>query len=326
VAIVQLKKNMFNVRMSICQALFVFSCYLLYQGLGKQSLEYFHQACLMASALGIHLDMPGLNEMYKDERKYIRFFSYHHDCYLSSIISIQPHYLFLAPSWAPLNPIYQTNPDSKNPNEYLIAECICLYIKCCNMYWTVSTNLMNKYSQLTLKKKKFFLKDRCTQVIYVLQTLFDHSLIQTLDLHLSLSRKCKSSEELKIVKNFAKIHVGSYHTQIIIINSQFSPENPTPELDQSTKKLLQSSQALYKNSIDASPLSMPIHYQNLCTTSLLYIKLILIYNHVPEVKELLLEKFKQVYTLFNSYRSKYNMPSDLMEVVTIIAKYHKIKV
>jgi hypothetical protein len=326
VAIVQLKKNMFNVRVSICQALFIFSCYLLYQGLGKQSLEYFHQACLMASALGIHLNMPGLNEMDNDERKCIRFFSYRHDCHLSSIISIQPHYLFLAPSWTPLSPVYQTNPYSKDPNEYLIAECICLSIKCSVMYWAKSTNLMNKYSQLTLTNPKTFLKDRYSKAIYVLQTLFDHSLIRTLDLHLSLSRKCKNPQELEIVKNFAKSFIGLYHTLTIVINSQFSPENPTPELDQSTKKLLRSSQALYQNSVEVDLLCIPIYYQNLCTISMLYIKLILAYNHVPQVKELLLERFKKVYTLFNSYISKYNMPKDSIEVVDTIVHYYKIKV
>jgi hypothetical protein len=64
-AIVQLKKNMFNVRVSICQALFIFSYYLLFQGLGKQSLEYFHQAYLMTSALGIHKDIPRLMKLIK---------------------------------------------------------------------------------------------------------------------------------------------------------------------------------------------------------------------------------------------------------------------
>jgi hypothetical protein len=326
VAIVQLKKNMLNIRLSICQALFIFSCYLLFQGLGKQSLEYFHQAYLMASALGIHKDMPGLNEIDMDERRCIRFISYRHDSHLASIVNIQPYYLFLAPSWTPLNPIYQTNPFSKNPNEFLIAECICLFIKCFNIYWTISSNLMNKYSQLTLTNQQAFLKYSYTQPINVLQTLFNHSLIRTLDLHLSLSEKCKNSEELEIVKSFAKNYVGLYHTMIIVINSQLSPKNPTLELDQSTKKLLWSSQALYQNSIDVSPFNVPIFYQNLCTISLLYIKLILVYNNVPQVKELLLGKFKQVYGLFNSYRTKYNMPSDLIEAVDIIANYHKIKI
>ncbi|KXN65039.1 hypothetical protein CONCODRAFT_13521 [Conidiobolus coronatus NRRL 28638] len=59
---------MFNIRASVCQAMFIYSTYLFFQGSGKQSLEYFHQGYLMASALGIHKDIPGLNEMDKDER------------------------------------------------------------------------------------------------------------------------------------------------------------------------------------------------------------------------------------------------------------------
>ncbi|KXN65347.1 hypothetical protein CONCODRAFT_13098, partial [Conidiobolus coronatus NRRL 28638] len=253
-AIVQLKKNMFNIRVSICQALFIYSYYLLFQGLGKQSLEYFHQAYLMTSALGIDKDNPGLNEIDKDERKCIRFTSYYHDSHLSSTISIQPIYLFLTPRWTPLNPVYQTNPDSKNPNEFLIAECICLTIKCYKIYFTVPANLMNKYSQLTLSNPQTFLRDNNAQVIYVLQTLFNHSLIRTLDLHLNLSVKFKSCEELQIVKNFAKMHVGLYHSLIIILNSQFSPANPTLELDKSTKKQLWSAEALYRITIDVNPL------------------------------------------------------------------------
>jgi hypothetical protein len=326
VAIVQLKKNMFNVRVSICQALFIFSCYLLFQGLGKQSLEYFHQACLMASALGIHLDMPGLNGVDKDERRCIRFISYHHDSYLSSIISIRPNYLLLAPIWAQSNPNHQINPHSKNPNEFLIAECICLLIKCFNMYWSIPTNLMNKYSQLTLVNPRASLIKNYSQLVYILQSLFNHALIQTLDSYLRLSGKCKNTEELEIVKSFAKIYVGLYYIRIIILNSQLSPENPTLELDQSTKKLLWSAQGLFQNSVDVGSFCISRCYQDLCIVSLLYIKLILVYNHLPQVKELLLEKLKRVYELFGSYRSKYGMPNDLIELVSIMSHYFNIKV
>ncbi|KXN64629.1 hypothetical protein CONCODRAFT_14199, partial [Conidiobolus coronatus NRRL 28638] len=249
-AIVQLKKNMFNIRLTVCQAMFIYSYYLLYQGLGKQSLEYFHQACLMGSSLGTHKDMSRLNEMDRDERRCIRFTSYNHDSHLCIIIRIQPHYLFLAPSWTPLNPVYQTNPHSKDPNEFLIAECICLSIKCFSIYWTISANLMNRYSQLTLTNPQAFSPDNNNHKIYILQTLFNYSLIRALDLYLSLSRKCKNPEELETVKNFAKMHVGLYHNIIIILNSQFSPTNPSLELDQSTKKQLWSAAALYHNSID----------------------------------------------------------------------------
>ncbi|KXN65409.1 hypothetical protein CONCODRAFT_13005 [Conidiobolus coronatus NRRL 28638] len=161
--IVQLKKNMFNIRVTVCQAMFIFSYYLLFQGLGKQSLEYFHQGYLMASALGIHKDIPGLNEMDTDERRCIRFTSYKHDSQLCIVIRTQPYYLFLAPNWTPLNPIYQNNPHSKYPNEFLIAECICLSMKCFSMYWSISANLMSKYSQLTLANPQSFLKGNNTQ-------------------------------------------------------------------------------------------------------------------------------------------------------------------
>ncbi|KXN65218.1 hypothetical protein CONCODRAFT_13276 [Conidiobolus coronatus NRRL 28638] len=325
-AIVQLKKNMFNIRLTVCQAMFIFSHYLLFQGLGKQSLEYFHQAYLMASALGIHKDIPGLNEIDKDERRSIRYSSYDYDSYLSSTVSIQPLYLFLAPSWTPLNPIYQTNPHSKDPNEFLIAECICLAKKCYIMYWTTLGNLMNKYSQLTLTNPQTFLKNNRTKVFYVLQTLLNHSLIQTLDLHLSLSGKCKNPEELKIVKIYAKMHVGFYHNLVIILNSQFFPPNPILELDQSTKKLLWSAEALYRITIDVNSLCLPMFYHYLCFLSLIYINLLLTYRHVPQNKESFLRKLKQVYELFHIYRSKYNMPGDLIEVVDIIASYFNIKV
>jgi hypothetical protein len=325
-AIVQLKKNMLNIKVSICQALFIFSYYLLFQGLGKQSLEYFHQGYLMASALGIHKDIPGLNEMDRYERRCVRFTSYKHDSHLSSIISIQPHYLFLAPSWTPLNPVYQTNPDSKDPTELLIAECNCLSIKCFNMYWIASANLMNKYSQLTLTNPQAFLIDNNNQAIYILQTLFNHSLIQILDLHLNLSWKCKNSEELEIVKKFAKMHVGLFHNLTIILNSQFSTLNQTLELDKSTKKQLWSAEALYRITTDMNPLSLPMFYHNLCSLSLLYIKLILTYNHASELKKIFLGKLKQVYELFNNYRSKYNMPNDIIEAVDIITNYYKIRV
>ncbi|KXN65406.1 hypothetical protein CONCODRAFT_13002 [Conidiobolus coronatus NRRL 28638] len=325
-AIVQLKKNMFNIRITVCQAMFIFSHYLLFQGLGKQSLEYFHQGYLMASALGIHKDMPGLNEMDKDERRCIRFTSYGHDSYLSNIANIQPHYLFLALVWIPLNPVYQTNPHSKDPNEFLIAECICLFIKCFSMYWVISSNLMNRYSQLTLTNPQSFLKGNNAQVTYVLQTLFNHSLIRALDLHLSLSRKCKNPEELEIVKNFAKIQYGYYHNLKMILNFQFFPKNPTLELDESTKRQLWSAEALYRITVDANPLCLPMFYHYLCSISLLYIKLILTHGHITQVKELFLAKLKQVYELFNNYRSKYNMPSDLIEVVDIITTYYNIKV
>jgi hypothetical protein len=325
-AIVKLKKNMLNIRVSVCQALFIFSYYLLFQGLGKQSLEYFHQACLMASALGIHTDIPGLNEIDRHERKCVRLTSYKHDSHLSSTITTQPYYLFLAPSWTPLNPVYQTNPDSKDPTEFLIAECNCLSIKCFNMYWIASANLMNKYSQLTLANPEAFLTDNKNQAIYILQTLFNHSLIQMLDLHLNLSWKCKSAEELEIVKKFAKMHVGLYHNLTIILNSQFLTSNPTLELDKSTKKQLWSAEALYRITTDVNPLSLPMFYHNLCSLSLLYIKLILTYNHAPELKKLFLGKLRQVYELFNNYRTKYNMPNDIIEVVDIITNYYKIRV
>ncbi|KXN64757.1 hypothetical protein CONCODRAFT_13978 [Conidiobolus coronatus NRRL 28638] len=324
--IVQLKKNMFKIKMSVCQAMFIFSYYLLFQGLGKQSLEYFHQAYLMASALGIDKDIPGLNEMEADERRCIRFTSYNHDSHLSSIVNIQPHYLYLAPSWTPLNPVYQTNPHSKDPNELLIAECNCLSIKCLNKYWIISTNLMNKYSQLTLTNPQAFLTDKNTQVIYILQTLFNYSLVQTLNLYLSLSWKCKNPEELKIVKNFAKIQIWLYHSLIIILNSQFSPETPKLELDRSTKKLLWSAEALYRITADADLHCLPMFYHNLGSISLLYIKLILTHDHIPQLKELFIGKLKQVYQLFNSYKSRYNMPNDIIEVVDIITTFHNIKI
>jgi hypothetical protein len=268
----------------------------------------------------------GRNEIDKDERRCIRFNSQKHDAHLSCTVSVQPHYLFLAPVWTPLKPVYQTNPNSKDPTEFLVAECICLYIKCCNMYWKVSANLMSKYSQLTLFNPQVFLKDNSIQAIYVLQTLLNHSLIRTLDLHLALSGKCKNFEELEIVKNFAKMHVGFYHNLKMIINSQFSPESPTLELDQSTKKLLWSADALYRVTIDVNPLCLPMFYHYLCSTSLLYIKLILTLSHVPQLRELFLVKLKQVYELFHIYRSKYNMPNDLIEVADIITSYYNIKV
>jgi hypothetical protein len=326
VAIVQLKKNMFNIRVSICQALFIFSYNLLFQGLGKQSLEYLHQACLMASALGIHKDIPGLNEMDKDERRCIRFVSYRHDSHLSAITGTHSYYLFLAPIWAPLNPVYQTNPNSNDPNELLIAECICLFTKCFNSYWSVLTNLMNKYSQLTLLNPQNSLINNYTQVVYVMQTLYNHAITRTLDLHLNLSQKCKNTEELGIVKSFAKVYVGLYYINIIILNSQFTPENPTLELDQTTKKLLWSARGLYQNSIDVGTFYISLHYQNLFTASLLYIKLILAYSNAPEIKELILKNLKQVYELFNNYKIKYNLPKDSIQVIDTIANYYKIKI
>ncbi|KXN74740.1 hypothetical protein CONCODRAFT_2306 [Conidiobolus coronatus NRRL 28638] len=325
-AIVQLKKNMLNIRLTVCQAMFIFSHYLLFQGLGKQSLEYFHQAYLMASALGIHKEIPGLNEMDKDDRRCIRYTSYKHDAHLYRTINIQSYYLFLAPSWTSLNPVYQTNPHSKDPNESLIAECICLSIKYYNVYMAIPTSLMIKCSQLTLFSPQAFLKDINTRVIYLLETLLNHSLIRTLDLYLSLSRKCKNSEQLEIVKNSAKIPIAFYHNLRLILNSQFSPETPTLELDQSTKKLLWSAEALYRITIDVDPLCLPMFYQYLCSTSLLYIKLILTYSHVTQLKELFLGKLKQVYELFRNYRTKYNMPSDIIEVVDIIAAYYNLKI
>jgi hypothetical protein len=279
----------------------------------------------MASALGIHKDIPGLNEMDRDERRCIRFTSYKNDAHLSSTITIQPHYLFLAPSWTPLNSVYQTNPYSKDPNEFLVAECICLYIKCCNVYWIISANLMNKYSQLTLNNLQNFLTDNNTQVMYALQTLFSYSLIRALDLHLSISMKCENSEESEIVKNFAKMHVGLYHNLTIILNSQLSPKNPTIELDQSTKKQLWSAEALYRITIEVSPFCLPMFYHNICSLSLLYINLILTYNHVPQLKISFSGRLKQIYELFHSYRSKYNMPNDLIEIVDIIANHYNIK-
>ncbi|KXN65407.1 hypothetical protein CONCODRAFT_13003 [Conidiobolus coronatus NRRL 28638] len=325
-AIVQLKKNMFNVKLPVCQAMFIFSNYLLYQGLGKQSLEYFHQGYLMASALGIHKDIPGLNEIDTDERRCIRFTSYKHDAHLYRIINVQSYYLFLAPSWASLNSVYQTNPHSKYPNESLIAECICLSIQCYNVYMAISTSLMTKYSQYTLFSPQLLLRDNSKKVIYLLETLLNHSLIRTLDLHLSLSKNCKNYKQLEIVKNFAKIPIAFYHNLRLILNSQFSPETPTLELDQSTKKLLWSAEALYRITIDVDPLCLPMFYHYLCSTSLLYIKLILAHSHLPQLKELFLGKLKQVYELFHNYRSKYNMPSDLIEVIDIITAYYNIKV
>jgi hypothetical protein len=324
-AIVQLKKSMFKIRLSVCQALFIFSNYLLYRGLGKQSLEYFHQAYLMASALGIHKDMPGLDGMDKDERKLIRYTSYKLDSHLYRIINFQSHYSFLAPSWTPLNPAYQINPYSKDPNELLIAECICSSIKCYNVFYAIPTNLMIKYSQFTSTNPEAFSKDKIIRVVYIIQTLLNYSLIRTLELHLCLSSKCKSFEELEIVKNFAKISIGFYHNQKLILNSQFAPESPTLELDQSTKKLLWSAEALYQITIDVNPLCLPMFYHYLSSTSLLYINLILTYNHVPQLKILFLGKLKQVYELFHSYRSKYNMPNDLIDVIDIITTYYNIK-
>ncbi|KXN66891.1 hypothetical protein CONCODRAFT_11150 [Conidiobolus coronatus NRRL 28638] len=325
-AIVQLKKNMLNIKLTVCQAVLIYSQYLLFQGLGKQSLEYFHQAYLMASALGIHKDIPGLNEMDKDERRCVRFALHKHDSHLCVIVRIQPYYLFLAPSWKPLNPLYQTNPNSKNPNELLIAECICLSIKCYNVYWVISANLMSKYSQLTLFNPQASLIDKSNQAIYVLQTLFNYSLTRVLDLHLILSGKCKNLEEREIVKIFAKMHVGLYHSIIIILDSQLSPANPTLELDQNTKKQLWTAEALYQNSIGVIPLCLPILCRNLCSLSLLFIRLILTHGHIPQIKELFLGKFKQVYNLFNSYRCKYNIPDGLIEFIEVIANYYKIKI
>jgi hypothetical protein len=325
-AIVQLKKNMFNIRVSVCQAMFIFSHYLLFQALGKQSLHYFNQGYLMASALGIHVDIPGLNELDKDERRWIRFTSQKLDTHLSIMVNFQPHYLFLGSSWTPLNPAYQTNPNSKDPNEFMIAECICLTNKCCNMYWTISANLISKYSQITLFNPEVFLKDNGAKAIYALQTLLNHSLIRTLDLHLNLSGKCKNSEELEIVKNFVKVHVRYYHNIKLTLSSQFSPESPTLGLDLNTKKQLWSAQALYQITLDPNPLFLPMFYQNLCFFSLFFIKLILNYGHIPHLNELFLEKFKQVYIVFNKYRSKYNMPSDLLEVIDIITTYYNIKI
>jgi hypothetical protein len=225
-----------------------------------------------------------------------------------------------------LNPVYQTNPYSKDPNEFLIAECICLSIKCFSMYWIISANLMCRYSQLTLINQQPFLKDSYTRAIYAIQMLFNYSLIRTLDLHLGLSRKHKNPQELEIVKNFAKMHVALYHNLVIILNSQLSPENPTLELGRSIKKQLWSAEALYRITADVSPLCLPMFYHNLCSLSLLYVNLILTYNHVPQLKELFLEKLKQVYELFHIYKSKYNMPNDLIEVVDIITTYYNIKV
>jgi hypothetical protein len=326
VAIVQLKKNMFSIKLTICQAMFIFSSYLIYRGFRKQSLEYFHQAYLMASALGIHKDIPGLNEMDRDERRWVRLTSYSHDSHLCSVTRIQPHYLFIAPSWTSLNPVYQTSPHSKDPNEFLIAECICLSIKCFNMYWTISGNLMIKYSQLTLFSPKNFLEANITKATYLLQTLLNFSLIQTLDLHLSLSRWYKNPEELKIVKNFAKMHVRLYHTLRIVLNSQFSPSNPTLELDQNTKNLLWSAQGLYQNSIDVNLICMPTLYYNLCSISLLYVKLILTYDHVSQFRESFIDRLQQVYGLFNSYRSTYNMSNDFIDVIDVITSYYNIKI
>ncbi|KXN66027.1 hypothetical protein CONCODRAFT_12219 [Conidiobolus coronatus NRRL 28638] len=283
---------MFNIRTTDCQAMFIFSNHLLYQGLGKQSLEYFHQAYLMASALGIHKEMPGLNEMDKDERRWIRFTSYNHDSHLCSIMDS-------------LNLLYQINPDSKDPNEFLIAECNCLTIKCFNMYWVKLANLMNKYSQLILFSPQSSLIDSNTQAIYVLQKLFNLSLIRIFDLHLSLSWKCKNPEESGIVKKFTKMHIWLYHNLTITLNSLFSPSSSTLELDQSTKKQLWSTESLYRIATDVNSLCLPMLYCYLCSTLLLYTKLILTHGHIPQLKELFLGKLKLIYDLFRNYRTKY---------------------
>jgi hypothetical protein len=112
----------------------------------------------------------------------------------------------------------------------------------------------------------------------------------------------------------------------MILNSQFSPKNPTIGLDKNTKKQLWSAEALYRITIEASHFCPPIFYHNLCSLSLLYVNLILTYYHLPQLKILFLGKLKQVYELFHSCRSKYNMPNDLIEIVDIITNHYNIKV
>jgi hypothetical protein len=325
-ALIELKQSMFKSNLDNCQALFIFSYHMLFQGLAKQSLVYFKQACLMASILGIHSNSSNLDEISKQERYFIRFVSYAQDSHLSSTLGVQSYYLYMAPKWIPLNPLYQTNPYSSDRSEMIRAECLCITIQCFTRWIIPSSNLMIKYSQLTSSRNMPLSTENTKIPVQILETLYKESHVNALDLYIKLSEKYNHPEELNAIRKTIIMNRGFYYELTLILNTQFSPriDEQTGQLNRSTLKAIKIADSLYKITTENIPECLPMIYHYLSVISLFYIKLILNLSF-PQLQQELKSKLVEVYKLFKAYQRQYNLPEDIIEVVETMSRHYHIK-
>jgi hypothetical protein len=327
-ALIQLKKNKYKINITTCQAYYIFSYSMLFQGQAKQSIPYFNIACIMASALGMHVDMPNIHLDIQSERHCIRDQAISHDSHLANTLFSQPYYLFLAPLVTIIDPFYHINPYSTDPNEELHAQCVstCRYIY--NRYWMPTTTHMVTYSiklssgPIDFESKDFKLK------IQFFNELYNYCMVQTIVTFTNLSKRCKTLEEFNIITKHVWTLFAMYCQLQMILYAQFPYDvDPiTGNLNPSTMKAIHAANAIYNIASNQPEGGISMFYHYLSAISLFYINLISNMNNYPSIRAKLITKFKLIYNLFEECRKKYMFSKDVIQVINVMIKYFKIKI
>ncbi|KXN71176.1 hypothetical protein CONCODRAFT_6134 [Conidiobolus coronatus NRRL 28638] len=300
---------------------------MLFQGQAKQSVPYFNTACLMASALGMHVDMPNIHLDIQSERHCIRDQAISHDSHLANTLFSQPYYLFLSPLVTIIDPFYHINPYSTDPNENLHAQCVstCRYIY--NRYWMPTTTHMVTYSiklsrgTIDFESKDFKLK------IQFFNELYNYCMVQTLIIFTNLSKKYQTLDEFNIITKHVWTFFAMYCQLQMILYAQFPYEvDPiTGNLNPSTMKAIHAANAIYNIASNQPEGGTSMFYHYLSAISLFYISLISKMNNYPSIRAKLITKFKLIYNLFEECRKKFMFSKDVIQVINVMANYFKIK-
>jgi hypothetical protein len=326
-ALIQLKKNKNKFSITNCQAYYIFSYAMLFQGQAKQSIPYFNIACLMASALGIHLDVPNIHLDVQSERHCVRDQAISHDSHLANTLLCQPYYLYLTPLVTIIDPFYQINPFSDDPYEALHAQCVstCRYLY--NRYWMPTTTHMVTYSLLISRAPIDYESEDFKLKIKFFNELLNHCQVQTLISFTNLSKQYQTTEEFEIITKHVWKFFAMYCRLQMILYAQFPPKiDPvTGELNSSTMKAIHAANAIYNIAKNQPECGTTMFYYYLSAISLYYMSLITSLANYPAIRAKLIDKFRVIYQLFNSYRVKYCLSRDIIQLLDIMIAYFKIK-
>ncbi|KXN65124.1 hypothetical protein CONCODRAFT_169785 [Conidiobolus coronatus NRRL 28638] len=320
--LMELKKCMFKVNLVNCTSLLIFSYAELMQGFIKKSWAYYNQGCLMANALGIHLDVPSLNELEQERRRIIKSMVICHDLHFFGVLdNAQPYFHYMVYQVNCLNYKFQLPPTPHlSILEIVNAQAGVTLRYVYDRYWLPAIYHISTFSSKNSKNHLTF--DELDKTIQKFTRMLDYCYIKSLEKFVQLGAVHNFKEAHKIIETNVIVFVLMYHHLILGLFSHYP--TPTTIKSKGEKSPLWLTRALYGakiifNIARKCPKSYLImHHHYLTEISLFYLKFgnLIDQELASEFKSIL----QSIYEMFLNYNEKFLFSNLSTEAFIIISK------
>jgi hypothetical protein len=319
--LMEFKKCLFKTNLTNLTSLLIFSYSEMLQGNLKLSRAYYNQGCLMASSMGIHLEVPKLSSLEQSRRHIIRSMMLTQDIHMIALLdNYIPYFGYLVGVENNLDYRFYLPPTpSWNMLDVIDAQANCVLKHTFDKFWLPTMHMIVTYSFKTAKSQ-LELNELEAEIIKFTQ-LFDICYLKSMSIFLKLGEVHNFPEAHRVIENYIMVFQLAYHHYILTLNSQYpAPDRVSPTIlpPRWLKRSLHSAKVIFNGAKKSPKNFLIMHHHYLTLISMFYLKFSssLSEKYRAEFHSIL----EQIYAMFLNYRSKYIFSDATTEAFMIISE------